>query len=352
MALPSRADVPVYRLSVAPMMELTDRHFRYLMRLITKRTLLFTEMLTANAVIHGDRDRLLGHDATEHPLALQLGGSEPELLREAAVIGESLGYDEINMNVGCPSDRVKSGRFGACLMAEPELVAGCVEAMRTAVSIPVTVKCRVGIDRDDSYDLFEEFVRKVASGGCDRFYVHARKAWLDGLSPKENRTVPPLRYEYVYRLKETLRSLDISINGGIENWPDLTEHLNKVDGVMIGREAYYNPSFMLPADREVYGESQADVDKREVALEYGAYMQRQFESGVPMSLMCRHLVALYREVPGARSWRRHLSMHHRDYSTAEALVADALNHIDNPHGESLQVDSLPEAQVLKPGATG
>lgn len=332
------ADVAAHRLSVAPMMELTDRHFRFLMRLITKRTLLFTEMLTANAVIHGDRERLLGYDATEHPLALQLGGSEPELLRAAALIGESLGYDEINMNVGCPSDRVQSGRFGACLMAEPALVAKCVEAMRSAVAIPVTVKCRVGIDRDDSYDVFEEFVRIVSDGGCQRFYVHARKAWLDGLSPKENRTVPPLRYEYVYRLKETIKALDIVINGGIEQWSDLLEHLDRVDGVMVGREAYYNPSFMLKADQEVYRDTAPEVDKRTVALEYGAYMQKQFESGVPMSLMCRHLVALYREVPGARSWRRHLSMNHRHYATAEQLVADGLTHIDQPHSDVLSAE--------------
>lgn len=324
------------------MMELTDRHFRFLMRLITQRTLLFTEMLTANAVIHGDKERLLGYDSSENPLALQLGGSDPQLLSEAAVIGESLGYNEINMNVGCPSDRVQSGRFGACLMGEPALVANCVEAMRSAVKIPVTVKCRIGIDRDDSYDVFEEFVRCVAESGCERFYVHARKAWLDGLSPKENRTVPPLRYEYVYRLKEVLASLTVIINGGIEQWPTLIEHLDHVDGVMVGREAYYNPSFMLDADHEIFGESDNvgvnDIDhyarKRDIALAFGAYMQRQHERGVPLSLMCRHLVALYREVPGARSWRRHLSMNQRNYASAEQLVADGLHYIDHPHGDS------------------
>jgi len=327
---------PAWRLSVAPMMELTDRHFRYLMRLMTQRTLLFSEMLTANAVIHGDRDRLLGFDVSEHPLALQLGGSDPQQLSEAASIGESLGYSEINLNVGCPSKRVQSGCFGARLMAQPALVSRCVAAMQRAVTVPVTVKCRIGIDRDDSFAVFEEFVRIVAEGGCKRFYVHARKAWLDGLSPKENRTVPPLRYEFVYRLKSLRPDLQICINGGIDQWAATHDHLEQVDGVMIGREAYYNPSFMLRADREIFAVAAPSQDRIDVATTYGAYMQRQCEAGVPLSLMSRHLVALYRAVPGARAWRRLLSMHRREYSGAEALVAAALLQITEAQAHSAE----------------
>jgi len=324
------------------MMELTDRHFRYLMRLITRRTLLFTEMLTANAVIHGDRTRLLGFDATEHPLALQLGGSDPQQLREAAIIGEALGYDEINLNIGCPSDRVQSGRFGACLMAEPELVSSCVTAMQSVVSVPVTVKCRIGIDRDDSFDAFEQFVRIVSEGGCERFYVHARKAWLDGLSPKENRTVPPLRYEFVYRLKTLYPALTVCINGGIDQWDDLTGHLSQVDGVMVGREAYYNPSFMLNADQDIFGSTSTPVKAADVALTYAEYMQAQASIGVPLSLMSRHLVALYRQCPGARAWRRHLSMRLRDYPDAVALVTDALQHVSGASADNAMKTHSPE----------
>ena len=221
-----------HRLSVAPMMELTDRHYRYLVRRITQCTVLYTEMLTTGAVLNGDREYLLGKDSGDNPVVLQLGGSDPVALSEAASIGEEWGYDGINLNVGCPSDRVKSGRFGACLMAEPALVGDCVQAMQSAVNIPVTVKCRLGIDRDDSYEALRSFVEQVASKGCQQFIVHARKAWLDGLSPKENRTVPPLRYEYVYRLKQEFPSLKIDINGGICTLAEAERHLEQVDGVM------------------------------------------------------------------------------------------------------------------------
>ena len=317
------------KLCVAPMMELTDRHFRVMMRFITRNSLLFTEMLTANAVIHGDRQRLLGFDRAEHAVALQLGGSDPQQLAEAARIAENSGYDEINLNVGCPSDRVQSGRFGACLMAEPALVADCVRAMNNSVSLPVTVKCRIGIDRDDSYDLFEDFVHQVSDGGCRQFYVHARKAWLDGLSPKENRTIPPLRYEYVYRLKTRFPELEICINGGIVDWSSIHTHLQYVDGVMLGREAYYNPWFMHSADRQLFGCVSSLPARETVALSYARYMDRQLAEGVPLSLMCRHLVALYRDVPGARIWRRFLSEQQRSYSTATALVEAALDTLNN-----------------------
>jgi len=232
---------PPHRFSVAPMMERTDRHCRYFLRLLSSRALLYTEMVTADAVLHGDRERLLGFDASEHPVALQLGGSDPSKLAEASRIGEEFGYDEINLNIGCPSDRVQSGRFGACLMAEPELVAGCVAAMRAAVSVPVTVKCRIGIDDQDAEESLDKFIDVVADTGCKTFIVHARKAWLQGLSPKENREVPPLDYGRIYRLKARRPDLTIVVNGGIETLPDAKAHLEHVDGVMVGRASYADP---------------------------------------------------------------------------------------------------------------
>lgn len=327
------------------MMELTDRHFRYLMRLISRRSLLFTEMVTARAVMHGDRNYLLGFNIEEHPLALQLGGSDPAELAEAAAIGEDFGYDEVNLNVGCPSDRVQSGRFGACLMAEPQLVAECVAAMQARVAVPVTVKCRVGIDRDDSYEPFRNFIDTVADGGgCERFYVHARKAWLDGLSPKQNRDVPPLRYEFVYQLKQEFPQLEIAINGGIDDWPAVDDHLQQLDGVMLGRAAYYNPSLMFEADKRVYADTstpaRAEVGadllnnnpaidpllqtRIAVARQYAEYMDRQHGLGVPLSAMCRHLVALMQQIPGARLWRRTLSTNVNLQPNAPSVVEDAI----------------------------
>ncbi len=338
---------PSQRLSVAPMMELTDRHFRYLMRLISQRSLLFTEMVTARAVLHGDRGYLLGFNAAEHPLALQLGGSDANELSEASVIGEGLGFDEINLNVGCPSDRVQSGRFGACLMAEPQLVSELIAAMQARVALPVTVKCRVGIDRQDSYDLFREFIAEVASSGCKRFYVHARKAWLDGLSPKQNRDVPPLRYEFVYQLKQEFPDLEISINGGITEWSAIETHLQKVDGVMLGRAAYYNPALMFDADARVYADSSGAnppdlyssgiaqpglpeddallTAQIEVARQYAAYMDEEHSEGVPLSAMCRHLVGLIQQRPGARLWRRTLSSNVNQAPNAASLVETAID---------------------------
>ena len=316
------------------MMELTDRHFRFLARQLTRHTLLYTEMLTAKAVIHGDRDYLLETGTDDAPLVLQLGGADPVEMAEAATIGEAYGYNEININCGCPSDRVKSGRFGACLMAEPELVKLLVSTMRSAVSIPVSVKCRLGIDRDDSYQVVEDFVRKVADGGCESFIVHARKAWLDGLSPRENRSVPPLRYEYVYRLKEAFPHLHITINGGFDSWDGITQQLEQVDGVMIGRQAYYHPSFLGEADTRIFydepeGNPVPDIDDlKMVARSYARYMQDWMEQGVRLSALSRHLVALFQEVPGARLWRRHLSEQASTASSAIALVDDALEFID------------------------
>lgn len=319
------------RLVIAPMMELTDRHFRYLARLLSRHTLLYTEMLTCNAVIHGDREYLLGQHACETPVVLQLGGSDVTAMAQAARIGEQWGYQEINMNVGCPSDRVKAGRFGACLMAEPELVSDVVAGMRAVVNIPVSVKCRLGIDRDDSYEALESFVGTVAQSGCRYFVVHARKAWLDGLSPKQNRSVPPLRYEFVYRLKKAFPDLNIGINGGIDTLLAARDHLQHVDGVMIGRAAYYNPAMLAEADQLVFSDRDGGYTHSAtmetlsgVARDYALYMQAWADKGVRLNTMSRHLIALFQEVPGAKLWRRHLSEQASKAGSAVVLVEQAL----------------------------
>lgn len=324
------------RLSVAPMMELTDRHFRYLMRLLTRHTVLFTEMLTAKAVIHGDRDYLLGMDEGEHATILQLGGCLPDEMAEAARIGEQWGYREININVGCPSDRVKSGKFGAALMAEPTTVARCVAAMRAAVDIPVTVKCRLGIDRSDSYEALEQFVAVVADAGCEEFIVHARKAWLDGLSPKENRNVPPLLYDRVHRLKSDRPELQVAINGGIDNWDSVSTHLALVDSVMIGRRAYYQPAFMVHADSTAFASLANGYPADDTipalaahARTYALYMQSWVDQGVRLSALSRHIVALFQAVPGAKQWRRHISEQAGKTNNAVQLVEQALLHVEH-----------------------
>lgn len=323
------------RLQVAPMMELTDRHFRWLMRRLTRHTLLWTEMVTSAAVVHGDRELLLGHD-DEGPVVLQLGGSDPGQMAEAAAIGESAGYDEININCGCPSDRVQAGRFGACLMAEAELVGQLVVRMQAAVRIPVTVKCRLGIDRDDSYDSLERFVDTVAAQGCRYFVVHARKAWLDGLSPKENRTVPPLRYEFVRRLKASYPSLHITLNGGLAGPTTAHEHLPRLDGIMLGRAAYYTPACMAGVDRDLFpdipgglatGSSVEEIAV--VARAYGNYMQSWIERGLRASTLTRHVIALFQEVPGARLWRRRLSEGAATATDARVLVDYALEPVES-----------------------
>lgn len=329
------------RLVVAPMMELTDRHYRHLARLLTRHTLLYSEMLTCKAIIHGDREYLLGKDAVEGPVVLQLGGSDVAEMAEAAAIGEQWGYDEINMNVGCPSDRVKAGRFGACLMAEPELVRDVVAGMQARVSVPVTVKCRLGIDRDDSYEALESFTEKVVQSGCAHLIVHARKAWLDGLSPKENRTIPPLRYEYVYRLKKAYPNLHITINGGIDNLNDAQMHLQHVDGVMMGRAAYYSPAILADADTRVFSDlpggykHTADLQTlSQAARDYASYMQGWIDQGVKPSALSRHLVSLFQEVPGARLWRRHISENAGKTTNARSLIDGALQFIaTEPRGE-------------------
>jgi len=295
------------RLSIAPMLNWTDRHYRYLVRLISRHALLYTEMVTTGALIHGDVERHLVFNAEEHPVAIQLGGSDPEELARCAALATDWGYDEINLNVGCPSDRVQSGRFGACLMAEPELVGECVTAMRESTDRPVTVKCRIGIDRDDSYEPLEDFVGTVAEFGCDTFIVHARKAWLQGLSPKENRDIPPLRYEYVHRLKAQFPQLHISINGGIKSLEAALEQLEKVDGVMIGREAYQNPWMLAEADRLIFMDTHPVASRAEVVQGYAEYIERQLKKGVPLNAMTKHCLGLFNGLPGARAFRRYLS---------------------------------------------
>ena len=303
---PTSGSTP-WRFSVAPMMDWTDRHCRYYHRQLTRHALLYTEMITADAVIHGDRQKLLGFDPAEHPVALQLGGSDPNRLGMAARIGADFGYDEINLNVGCPSDRVQEGRFGACLMAEPDLVARCFAAMRDACDVPVTVKCRIGIDDQDSEADLERFISAVASAGCTTFIVHARKAWLQGLSPKENRDVPPLDYNRVYRLKTAHPGLTIIINGGIRSLDEAEAHLDRVDGVMLGRAAYQTPYILADVDSRLFGASEPPVTRREAVEKLVPYLERHLARGGKLNNVTRHVLGLYHGEPGGRLFRRHLS---------------------------------------------
>lgn len=289
------------------MMDWTDRHCRVFHRHLTRRALLYTEMLTTGAVIHGDRQRLLGFDRCEHPVALQLGGSDPRELAEAARIGEAFGYDEINLNVGCPSDRVKDGRFGACLMAEPDLVARCVDAMKRTVAIPVTVKCRIGIDEQDPEVALDALAHAVVASGCDALIVHARKAWLNGLSPKENRDVPPLDYDRVYRLKRAMPGVTVIINGGIRGIEDAKAHLEHVDGVMLGRAAYQEPWRLLSVDREIFGEAAPHATMQDALEVMMPYIEQQLARGTRLHAITRHFVGAFHAVPGARAFRRHLA---------------------------------------------
>src|SRR5689334_11789745 len=289
------------------MMDWTDRHCRVFHRLLSRRARLYTEMLTTGAIIHGDRKRLLGFDASEHPVALQLGGSDPADLATAAKIGEDFGYDEINLNVGCPSDRVKDGRFGACLMAEPALVAECVAAMKRAVKIPVTVKCRIGIDDQDPETSLDAIARAVVAAGTDALIVHARKAWLTGLSPKENRDVPPLDYDRVYRLKQAMPDVPIIVNGGVASLTEAKAHLARVDGVMLGRAAYQEPWRLLTVDAEIFGEAPRFATMGEVFEAMAPYIERELARGTRLHAITRHFVGAYHAVPGARAFRRHLA---------------------------------------------
>ena len=296
-----------YRFSVAPMMDWTDRHCRVFHRLMTRRGRLYTEMLTTGAILHGHRQRLLRFDPSEHPVALQLGGSNPHDLATAAEIGQDFGYDEINLNVGCPSDRVQDGRFGACLMAEPALVADCVEAMKRAVRIPVTVKCRIGIDDQDPDLALNELARGVIAAGADALIVHARKAWLKGLSPKENRDIPPLDYHRVYRLKQAWRDVPIIINGGIASIAEAKHHLSYVDGVMLGRAAYQEPWRLLSADSELFGEAAPHATMKDVFEAMMPYIESELAGGTRLHSMTRHFVGAFHGLRGARAFRRYLA---------------------------------------------
>ena len=289
------------------MMDYTDRHFRYFLRLMTRHTRLYTEMVTTGAILRGPQQRLLQFHPAEHPLALQLGGSVPAELAECANIAAEFGYDEVNLNVGCPSDRVQSGRFGACLMMEPELVAECVAAMRSASALPVTIKTRIGVDERDSYAELGDFVRTVAGAGCEVFVVHARKAWLKGLSPKQNREIPPLRYDVASKLKTDFPELIVVVNGGVQTLADMEAHLQAFDGVMVGREAVANPYLFADVDRRFFDQTAKVLSRAEVLRAWRPYLATQMAEGVPLRRMTRHALGLFQGCPGARQWRRALS---------------------------------------------
>ncbi|MHA1537275.1 MAG: tRNA dihydrouridine(20/20a) synthase DusA [Alphaproteobacteria bacterium] len=311
------------RLSVAPMMDRTDRHCRSFLRAISGRVLLYTEMITTGAVLHGDPVRLLAYDAGEHPLALQLAGSDPKALAACASIAAGYGYDEINLNVGCPSERVRAARFGACLMAEPATVAACVAGMIEASGLPVTVKSRIGIDQQDGYQDLRAFVEIIAEAGCRTFIVHARKAWLTGLDPEQNRNVPPLRHDFVHRLKRDRPDLEIIINGGITNLDETGEHLARVDGVMIGRAAYADPYMLAEADRRIFGAADPAPSRTEILARHLPYIAERLEQGVYLAHITRHMLGLYSGIPGARAWRRHLSENACRPGAGLAVVEDA-----------------------------
>jgi tRNA-dihydrouridine synthase A len=318
-----------YKFNVAPMMDWTDRHCRVFHRLMTRRARLYTEMLTSGAIIHGDRQRLLGFDLCEHPVALQLGGSQPRDLAISAKIGEDFGYDEINLNVGCPSDRVKDGRFGACLMAEPDLVAECVAAMKREVKVPVTVKCRIGIDEQDTETALDALARRVVGAGADALIVHARKAWLNGLSPKENRQIPPLDYGRVYRLKASMPNVPVIINGGIGSLADAKRHLAHVDGVMLGRAAYQEPWRLMAVDPELFGERAAFLNMKEVLEAMTPYIESELSQGTRLHSITRHFLGAFRAVPGARAFRRHLAEHGMGGSAGLAVLREAVALVED-----------------------
>ena len=312
------------KISVAPMMDWTDRHCRFFLRLFSPRALLYTEMVVANAILRGDRDYLLGFDPSEHPVALQLGGSDPLMLAECAAIGEQFGYDEINLNVGCPSDRVQNATFGACLMASPRRVADCVRAMRAAVDIPVTVKTRTGIDEQDSYEFLRAFVDEVAAAGCEVFIIHARKAILQGLSPKENREVPPLDYERAWQVKRDYPQLTVVVNGGLRTVPQVAAQWPHVDGVMLGREAYHNPYVLAALHRAAYDDDFHAPEPVEVIARMQDYARAQIARGVPLRSITRHMLGMFNGRAGARNWRRTLSEGVNRGGTSPSLLADAL----------------------------
>jgi len=315
------------KISIAPMMGWTDRHDRYFLRLIAPHIWLYTEMVTTGALLHGDYERFLAFDSSEHPVALQLGGNEPNKLAACAKLGENFGYDEINLNVGCPSDRVQTGRFGACLMLEPKLVADCIFAMTQNVKIPVTVKCRIGVDDQDSYEKLTQFIELVSQAGTKIFIIHARKAWLKGLSPKQNREVPPLQYDIVHAIKKDFPHLTIIINGGMTKTIQIENQLKYVDGVMIGREAYSNPYWLVEIENKVFGSDLSENARKNIIEKYIPYIEYQLKKNVKLSNMTRHILGLYHGEYGARAWRRHLSQYaNRQYAGVE-VIEEAIHYV-------------------------
>lgn len=319
--------LPGWRFSVAPMMDWTDRHCRFFHRALTRRARLYTEMVTSAAIVHGDRDRLLGFDAAEHPVAVQLGGADPRELAEAARIAEGYGYDEINLNVGCPSDRVQDGRFGACLMLRPRLVADCVAAMKGAVSVPVTVKCRIGVDDQQPRAALFDLAGKVVAAGADGLIVHARKAWLQGLSPRENRDIPPLDYPLVYELKQVFPDVPLAINGGVATLEEARAHLAHVDGVMVGRAAYHNPEMLLQVD-PLFGDAPPHDGAREALEQIFPYVEAQLARGARLSSITRHLLGLFAGRRGARGFRRHLATEAVRPGADVSVLRAAVAHVD------------------------
>ena len=328
--------MPDHRFCIAPMLDWTDRHERYFLRLLTRHSLLYTEMVTTGALLFGDKHRHLRYNVEEHPVALQLGGSEPDAMARSAVLAREYGYDEVNINVGCPSDRVQSGRFGACLMADPGLVADCYSAMTSASDLPVTIKSRVGIDDRDSDAFLQQFLETLAEAGCRDFILHARIALLKGLSPKENRDVPPLQYDRVYRMKQRYPELNIVINGGIRSLEASLEHLQQVDGVMMGREAYQNPYILAGVDQRVFGDRAEIPDRQQIASDFMPYVARQLAEGVPLQHMTRHILGLFKGCPGGRQFRRHLSENAHRRDAGITVLEDAIAHVSEVSLEEVE----------------
>jgi len=316
---------PAHLFSVAPMLDWTDRHCRFFHRLLSKQALLYTEMVTTGALIHGDHHRFLNYHPSEHPLVLQLGGSSPRELALCCKMAEDYGYDEVNLNLGCPSERVQNGRFGACLMAEPELVAVCIEAMVNATALPITAKCRIGIDERDSYAALHSFIKTLAAAGCGTFIIHARKAWLSGLSPKQNREVPPLRYDIVFQLKNDFPKLLFILNGEVTDLAQVDSLLTHLDGVMMGREAYQNPYVLAAVDQCVFGKQTPVPTREETILQLLPYLCEQLSQGVRLNSVTRHILGLFHGQPGARAWRRHLSEHACKPGADESVLVKALS---------------------------
>ena len=328
--------VSSHRFCIAPMMDWSDHHCRFFWRLLTRRAVLYTEMVTTGALIHGDRERFLHFNSEEHPVALQLGGSDPDELARCTEWAQEWGYDEVNLNCGCPSDRVQSGMFGACLMAQPQLVADCVAAMVAAGDIPVTIKHRIGIDDMESFEEMRDFVETIAAVGCSTFIVHARKAWLQGLSPKENREIPPLHYDWIYRLKAELPALEIIINGGIDSLAACEEHLQQVDGVMIGREAYQNPYMLAQVDGLFFGAEGIAPERDDVAAQLLPYIEQELGRGARLNHITRHILGLFQNVPGARKFRRHLSENAYKPEAGIQVLEEALALVSQTREELVQ----------------